>query len=83
MAADKGHISTMYNYSILLYKGDGVEQDMNEVAKYIKIAAVEDDCEIFKYGIMLYRGEGVELNKNEAAGYFKMSTDKGHLAYAI
>ena len=39
MAADKGNATAMYNYAIMLKKGDGIEVNKSEAAHYFKMAA--------------------------------------------
>lgn len=43
MAADKDYTDSMPNYGYMLYKGDEIEANKKEAARYIKMAADNGD----------------------------------------
>ena len=68
----------MYQYAIMLMKGDGVEKNTKLAAFYFKRSADLGYCNsIYSYGLLLISGSGVTKNKDEAIKYFKMAIDKG------
>ena len=74
IAADQGDSDAMYNYGLMLYKGEGIEMNKEEACRYYKMAADKGDIDAMNYyGLMLEKGEGVSMNKEEACRYFQMA----------
>ena len=41
MAADKGHIESMFSYASMLNEGDGIDENKTEAAKYYKLQLIK------------------------------------------
>ena len=70
MAADNGHVDSMFSYADMLSKkGDKVES-----ANYFKLAA-DNGCidAMTIYADMLNKGIGVAVNKKESKRYIQMA----------
>lgn len=66
MAADKGQISAMYNYGLLLAKGVGVSKNKEEACRYLKMAANKGDIDVMtNYDRMLEEDDDEEMNEEE------------------
>lgn len=75
--ADNGDAISMYNYALMLYKGDGIPVNNTEAARYFKKAADKGESHsMYYYALMMRDGIGVSVNKKEAARYFKMAIEK-------
>jgi TPR repeat protein len=58
-------------------RGEGVDANLNEAARYYKLAADQDYPEgHLNYGICLSLGDGVEPNMVEAGRYYKLTVDQ-------
>lgn len=71
MEANNGNTIAMYNYAVILIKGEGIPVDKIEAARYFKMAA--DNGHVISmsmYADMQSRGDGVPVNKIEAAHYY-------------
>ena len=81
--ADKGDAAAQLEYGRCLVQGDGVDQDIQEGAKYCKKAADAGNvaAQVF-YGRILNECDGIAMNKSEAARYFKMAMDNGDVVAA-
>lgn len=66
--ADKGDVNAMFNYAVLVEKGDGIDANKEEA-----IASAMNN-----YANMLYKGECVKANKEEAFKYYKMAINNGN-----
>lgn len=54
-------------------KGNGIQADKKEAAKYFKIGADKRNLNAMNnYGIMLKKGDGIKSDKTEAAKYIKI-----------
>lgn len=83
IAADKGGVNSMLSYATICEKGNGVEVNLSETAKYYKMAGGHGhEVGMFNYAVMLIQGQGVAVDKKEACRYLKMSADKGLINYA-
>ncbi|KAK8839182.1 hypothetical protein M9Y10_032110 [Tritrichomonas musculus] len=79
IAADKGHVESMYLYARLLRHGEGVPRDINESIKYYKNAASKGhDRAMINLGHIYYKGEIGTRNCKEAVYYYKMAADHGN-----
>jgi TPR repeat protein len=64
---------------VCLLKGEGIERNPIEAAKYYKMAADQGyHVSQWNYGALLMKGEGIERNPIEAAKYYKMAADQGN-----
>ncbi|KAK8836822.1 hypothetical protein M9Y10_037346 [Tritrichomonas musculus] len=76
--ADEGDVNAMFNYAVLVEKGDGIDANKEEAIKYYKMAIEKGDASAMNnYANMLYNGDGIDTNKEEAFKYYKMAVDKG------
>lgn len=81
LAADAGHVLAMCAYAAHLQKGEGVEQNSTEAAKYYRMAAERGNHHAqCNYGFCLLAGKGVETNNEEAAKFFRMSAEGGDIS---
>lgn len=54
-------------------KGNGIQADKKEAAKYFKIDADKGNLNAMNnYGIMLKKGDGIKSDKKEAAKYINV-----------
>ena len=78
MAADKGNVQAMFNFALMLSKGDRISVDKVEAAKYFKMAADKGDIQgMYHYASMLNSGDGIPVDKNESLKYYKRTSDLG------
>ena len=76
--ADQGNASAQYNLAILYYKGDGVDKDSAESAKWFRKAAEQgDDQAQYNLGVMYAHGNGVPNDDTEAANWFRRAAEQG------
>lgn len=79
MAADGGYHPPMYSYALMLSKGDGIDMDKAEAAKYFKMAADKGNSDAMHiYGDILFIGDGVEIDRSKAIDYLRKSVQKGN-----
>jgi TPR repeat protein len=58
---------------------DGVPQDMEEAANWLRKAAEQGDAESqFYIGLLFENGDGVPQDLEEAARYYSLSAEQGH-----
>lgn len=74
MAADGGHVYSMYFYGYMVINGIGVQKDVEEALKYLQIFEG-----IKYYARILERGYDVKQNLEEALKYYKMAVSKGDI----
>ena len=60
-------------------QGLGIKQDLNESAKYLKLAALNDITLANLYGEQLLIGAGVEKNEADAARYIIDAAHAGNI----
>jgi len=78
-AAEKGVVSAMNAFSLMVAFGIVTLEDDRFVAKYLKIAADNgEDIARLEYGDFLLQGKGVPKNPQLAYHYFKLSADSGN-----
>lgn len=59
-------------------KGNGIQADKKDAAKYFIIGADKGHTKaMFNYGLMLYDGDGIQVDNEEAVQYYKKAADKG------
>lgn len=81
MAADKGHVTSMFKYGAMLNIGNGVEKDVLKSIVYFQKAADNGNVEamylyaLFLNGIMK---SPIEINIEESAAYLNCAADQGH-----
>jgi len=73
------HTPTAQNsLGVAYYKGDGVEQDHVEAAKWFRKSAEAGDADAqFNLGIMYRNGEGVEKDHVEAVKWYRKAAEAG------
>jgi uncharacterized protein len=76
--ADQGNAAAQCNLAILYYKGDGVDKDSAESAKWFRKAAEQgDDQAQYNLGVMYANGSGVPNDDTEAANWFRRAAEQG------
>lgn len=69
--ADNGDVNSMFNYAMMLEKGNGIEVDLKAASKYYKMAADNGHLDsMYNYAQMLFNGTGISVDKKEAAKYY-------------
>lgn len=80
LAAEKGHISSIFNYALILENFSGFFSRKKEAKRFYKKACKQGhSTSMFNYALMLYNGDGIPINKEKAARYFKFSADLGNV----
>ena len=78
-AAERGHVSAMYNLGKWLEKGQGVAKDESEAAQWFLRAAEEgDQWAMYDLGKKLEDGRGVPKDATAAAEWFRKAAKMGH-----
>lgn len=73
-----GDLVAIHNYALILIRGDGVEINVKEGLKYLKMAADNGNAQsMLLYGKKLFKGKGVKADQKEAIRYFKKAADEG------
>lgn len=73
-----GDAKAMNNYAAMLEEGQGVNADMNEAAKYYKMAAEKGEkTAIINYAYMLKKGKIDNSDTQEVMKYYKMAAECG------
>lgn len=81
--ADNGDVNSMFNYAMMLEKGNRTEVDLKEASKYYKMATDNGHLDsMYNYAQMLFNGNGISIDKKEAAKYYKCAAERGHF-YSI
>ncbi|WP_455211965.1 tetratricopeptide repeat protein, partial [Kaarinaea lacus] len=76
--ASAGHIPSQYEVGMAYLKGNGVEADMKQAAKWIRRAAMNDHPEAQYILSQLYRdGVGTEKNRRRALEWLKIAATAG------
>ncbi len=79
-AAEQGHVLSQYNIGVMYKKGQGVDINFKEAAKWYLKAANQGFTEAqYNIGVMLYEGEGVEQNYKEAFNWFLKAANSGNV----
>ncbi|OHS94601.1 hypothetical protein TRFO_10968 [Tritrichomonas foetus] len=79
MGAENGLPDEQFQWALCLKEGYGTSKDIDEAAKWMKLAAVAGNAKaLCNFGMMLRDGTGVEKNIQQALVYFKRSADKGY-----
>lgn len=77
-SAEKGYAPAQNYLGFRLYKGDGVNRDVNEGLHWIEQAALQGDPKgANNLGWMLLEGEGVEHDYSKAAFWLERAADAG------
>ena len=81
--AEQGDVDSQFELASMYRKGEGVEQDLVEAAKwYRKAAGQEHFSAQFYLGLMHQKGEGVEQDLVEAAKWYRKAAEQGGHAAA-
>ena len=68
-AAEKGDSESQFNVGLMYAKGDGVEQDYSEAARWFRMSALQGNASSqFVLGMMYSNGDGVRQDYTEASG---------------
>ena len=68
LAADKGHVDSMFQYGSMNYSGDYIPVNKKEAFKYFQLAADNGHAMAMHYiGYMYSHGESVEVDINKAS----------------
>mgnify|MGYP002673454255 CR=1 FL=1 len=79
-AAEQGHVLSQYNIGVMYKKGQGVDINFKEAAKWYLKAANQGFTEAqYNIGVMLYEGKGVEQNYKEAFNWFLKAANSGNV----
>ena len=79
-AAEQGHVPSQYNIGVMYKKGQGVDINFKEAAKWYLKAANQGYTEAqYNIGVMLYEGKGVEQNYKEAFNWFLKAANSGNV----
>ena len=79
-AAEQGHVPSQYNIGVMYKKGQGVDINLKEAAKWYLKAANQGYTEAqYNIGAMLYEGKGVEQNYKEAFNWFLKAANSGNV----
>ena len=76
--AEAGNANAQYNLGVMYARGDDVQNDFGEAAKWFLMAA-EQEYRPAQYtlGLMYKRGEGVPQDLNKAVGFITMAALHG------
>jgi hypothetical protein len=76
--ADDGVARAQSLLGLLYYRGQGVQQDFNAAATWLRKAADQDDAAAqSQLGLMFFKGQGVPQDKTEAVTWFGRAADLG------
>ena len=79
--AKKGHVDAQFYLATLYDRGEGVKKNLNEAARWYKMAAKNDDMTAqYNLGWMYRFGKGVPKNLNKAVDLFKAAAKQGEIA---
>ena len=80
LAADRGNSVSMFYYSEMLDKGEGVPIDKKESLRYLKMAVDAGNPEaMYKYALKYWIGDEVEVDQVKSLHYFQLAADKGQI----
>uniref|UniRef100_A0AAV1VAL7 Uncharacterized protein n=1 Tax=Peronospora matthiolae TaxID=2874970 RepID=A0AAV1VAL7_9STRA len=80
LAADAGNPVAQANYGILLARGIGVDQDVQEAIVYLDRAARQKQAfALHELGVIYFDGDGVPQNVTRALGLFEKAIALGHV----
>jgi hypothetical protein len=76
--AEQGGAKAQFNLGLMYRKGDGVQQDHEESAKWFRRAAEQghDNAQL-NLGVSFERGEGVPQDYAEAVKWYKLAAEQG------
>ena len=78
-AAERGDREAQFSLACRYERGEGVERDKIEAARWWKKAADQGCAPAqLKLGVCYDKGEGVEQNKRKAADLYKQAADQGY-----
>ncbi|OHT09343.1 hypothetical protein TRFO_21736 [Tritrichomonas foetus] len=78
--ADSGNAEAMFQYALMSYKGEEIEQNYSEAIKYYKKAIKQGhSLAMYKYGRMLHKGRGVSCNTTKAVIQYKKAIRNGNV----
>jgi TPR repeat protein len=61
----------------MYYYGEGVSQDINEAAKWFRLAAEQGYAKAeYNLGLMYDKGEGVRQDTNEAFKWYRLAAEQ-------
>jgi TPR repeat protein len=76
--ADDGDSRAQYKYAMELKKGKRISKNINEAARYFKMAADDGNSDAqYRYGCWLLKGKGVEKDEEEGAFFLKRAANDG------
>lgn len=75
--AQQGDAGAQFLYGYMALSGIGVEKNLVEAVKWIRLAATQDATAQALMGTMYLRGVGVEKNPNEGVRRMKEAAEKG------
>ena len=82
--AEQGHAKAQAILGLMYRKGQGVEKNDKEPAKWFQKAAEQGDADAqFCLGAMYYNGEGVPQDYAEAVKWFRKAAEQKHAAQAM
>ena len=72
------HPLASYNLGLLYYRGEGVEQDLDEAFRWMQVSAKAGfPTAQLQLGIMIYRGEGTEPDPHREAYWYEKAALNG------
>jgi hypothetical protein len=78
LAFDEGDAEAQSLLGLMYYRGEGVELDYAEAARWFRLAAAQGDVEAqFYLGVMFTEGQGVPQDYLEGARWFRLAADRG------
>jgi TPR repeat protein len=78
--AEQGDAASQYNLAMLHARGDGVEVDLEEAARWFEKAAAQGQVEAqARIGAMYARGLGVEQDYAKAAQWLQAAAEQHHV----
>ncbi|KAK8837065.1 hypothetical protein M9Y10_037114 [Tritrichomonas musculus] len=77
--SDEGNLESMFHYGTMLSKGQVIEMNRKEAAKYLKISAYGGNSDAMaSYGDMLLLGDDIPVDKEEALSLFLRGIELGN-----
>jgi TPR repeat protein len=76
--AEQGDVRAQFNLATMNYNGQGVNQDLEEAAKWFRMAAEQGDMQSERYlGFMYANGKGVARDDREAVKWYGRAAEQG------
>jgi len=77
--AEKGQVTAQYNLGVMYFKGEGVQQNYAEAAKWYRKAAEQGYAKAqYDLGVMFQHGQGVRQNYDEAVKWYHRAAEQGY-----